>query len=57
MRDEITKSAQAIFDVSAFRPNVVLELGYALAIKDKKKYSLRLINVNPGPEIPRLAVD
>ena len=31
----IASSSLAIFDVSAFRPNVVLELGYALAIKDE----------------------
>jgi hypothetical protein len=34
IREAIEVSALAIFDVSAFRPNVVLELGYALATKD-----------------------
>jgi nucleoside 2-deoxyribosyltransferase len=37
IRAEIDNCALAIFDVSAFRPNVVLELGYALAIKDEKQ--------------------
>ena len=32
----IEESSLAIFDVSAFRPNVVLELGYALAVKDRE---------------------
>lgn len=33
----ITDCALAVFDVSAFRPNVVLELGYALAVKDEEQ--------------------
>ena len=37
IRSEIDNCALAIFDVSAFRPNVVLELGYALAVKDEKQ--------------------
>lgn len=36
IREAIQVSALAIFDVSAFRPNVVLELGYALALKDEE---------------------
>ena len=31
---EIEIASLAVFDVSTFRPNVVIELGYALAIKD-----------------------
>jgi hypothetical protein len=31
----IEKSAACVFDVSGFRPNVVLELGYALSIKSE----------------------
>lgn len=34
IQQAIDDSALSIFDVSAFRPNVVLELGYALSIKD-----------------------
>jgi nucleoside 2-deoxyribosyltransferase len=34
---EIAECSLCIFDVSAFRPNVVLELGYAIAIKDEKQ--------------------
>jgi hypothetical protein len=37
IRSEIEKCSLAIFDVTTFRPNVVLELGYALAIKDEKQ--------------------
>lgn len=37
IKESITESALAIFDVSAFRPNVVLELGYALAEGDYEK--------------------
>lgn len=33
IQNEISSCALGIFDVSAFRPNVVLELGYCLAIK------------------------
>jgi hypothetical protein len=34
IKTEIDKSDLCIFDVSGFRPNVVLELGYALAVKN-----------------------
>jgi hypothetical protein len=34
IKSAIMDSSLAVFDVSAFRPNVVLELGYALARKD-----------------------
>jgi hypothetical protein len=33
IKDAIEQSAACIFDVTGFRPNVVLELGYALSIK------------------------
>lgn len=33
----IKDASLAIFDVSAFRPNVVLELGYALAVKEEEQ--------------------
>lgn len=33
IKSHIENSAACIFDVTAFRPNVVLELGYALSIK------------------------
>jgi hypothetical protein len=33
----IDNSSLCIFDVSSFRPNVVLELGYAMAIKDEEE--------------------
>ena len=36
VRNAIEISALAVFDVSAFRPNVVLELGYALGHKDEE---------------------
>jgi hypothetical protein len=35
IRAEIDASGLLFFDVTAFRPNVVLELGYALALKDE----------------------
>jgi hypothetical protein len=35
IKDAIEKSAACIFDVTGFRPNVVLELGYALSIKSE----------------------
>ena len=35
IRMAIEQASLAIFDVTAFRPNVVLELGYALAKKDE----------------------
>jgi hypothetical protein len=33
----ITEANLAIFDITSFRPNVVLELGYALPLKDAKQ--------------------
>jgi hypothetical protein len=36
IRNHIEVYYLAILDVSAFRPNVVLELGYALAVKDQE---------------------
>lgn len=35
IKAHIENSAACIFDVTAFRPNVVLELGYALSIKSE----------------------
>jgi nucleoside 2-deoxyribosyltransferase len=35
IRTEIDSCGLVFFDVTAFRPNVVLELGYALALKDE----------------------
>jgi hypothetical protein len=37
IRDHIEESAATIFDVTGFRPNVVLELGYALSIKSEDR--------------------
>lgn len=37
IKNLIETSAVCIFDVTAFRPNVVLELGYALAIKAEEQ--------------------
>ncbi|MGA2450258.1 MAG: hypothetical protein ABTD50_16410 [Polyangiaceae bacterium] len=36
IRRGIDECALAVFDVSGFRPNVVLELGYSLAVKDEE---------------------
>lgn len=36
IKEAIKTSALSIFDVSGFKPNVILELGYALAVKDEK---------------------
>src|SRR5689334_8442735 len=35
IQDYIANSAATVFDVTGFRPNVVLELGYALSIKSE----------------------
>lgn len=37
IQKEIQNCSLAVFDVSAFRPNVVLELGYALSIKEENE--------------------
>lgn len=37
IRTHIEESAATIFDVTGFRPNVVLELGYALSIKSEDR--------------------
>jgi nucleoside 2-deoxyribosyltransferase len=37
IKTEIEKSDLCVFDVSGFRPNVVLELGYALAVKNNNQ--------------------
>ena len=47
VRDAIEESALCIFDVSANRPNVILELGYALAIKDTKNIVITVDKMKP----------
>ncbi|HQN73907.1 MAG TPA: hypothetical protein PLB16_10870, partial [bacterium] len=37
IQKEIEESEFCLFDVSGFRPNVVLELGYALAVKNNSE--------------------
>lgn len=40
IQNEIANAALCVFDVSAFRPNVVLELGLALALKNNDQILL-----------------
>jgi hypothetical protein len=37
IKQELQESSLAILDLTGFKPNVVLELGYALAVKDEKQ--------------------
>jgi nucleoside 2-deoxyribosyltransferase len=37
IKNHIEKSAACVFDVTGFRPNVVLELGYALSLKSEEQ--------------------
>ena len=37
IKDHIEQSAACVFDLTGFRPNVVLELGYALSIKSEQQ--------------------
>lgn len=50
INQKIENASLAIFDVSAFRPNVVLELGYALAIKDEESIVITFDERKKGKE-------
>lgn len=42
IREEIAASTMLVFDVSGFRPNVIIELGYAMAQKNEEQILVTL---------------
>jgi hypothetical protein len=44
IQKEITESIMCVYDISGFRPNVILELGYALATKNNEQILLTFKN-------------
>jgi hypothetical protein len=49
----IEQSSACVFDVTAFRPNVVLELGYALSIKAEEQLFITFRNRKTKGKIPQ----
>ena len=60
IRSHIEDSAACLFDVTGFRPNVVLELGYALSVKSEDEIFItalrRFVWVAEGTGRPRMRV-
>lgn len=53
IKSHIENSAACIFDLTAFRPNVVLELGYALSIKSEDQIFITFRNRKSGGQTPK----
>lgn len=52
IRDEIEQCGLLFFDVTAFRPNVILELGYALALKEESQIFITWRKRRSGGKAP-----
>src|ERR1035437_1944073 len=53
IRAQVETSAACVFDVTGFRPNVVLELGYALSIKSEDQIFITFRKRRTKGQFPR----